>query len=95
MGGSWRVFQDFEICQKMKFAEGGGRENIAWTCVLFFTIFHNNLRASCGRPQLCSATFCPDLLLQFLNPYHIISTVTALHAAAQLGVACRIFLCPA
>ena len=58
----------------------------------FFTIFHNKLRASCGRPHaVCSATFRRDLLLQLLNPYHIISAVTALQAAAQLEVACAIF----
>ena len=31
-----------------------------------------------------SATFRQDLLLHLLNPYHIISAVTALQAAAQL-----------
>ena len=40
---------------------------------------------------VCSATFRRDPLLQLLNPYHTISTVTALHAAAQLEVACPIF----
>ena len=40
---------------------------------------------------VCSAAFRGDLLLQLLNPYHIISTVTALQAAAQLEVACPIF----
>ena len=58
----------------------------------FFTIFHNKLRASCGRPHaVCSATFRRDLLLQLLNPYHIISAVTALQAPAQLEVACLFF----
>ena len=37
---------------------------------------------------VCFATFCGDLLLQLLNPYHIISAVTALEAAAQLEGAC-------
>ena len=32
-----------------------------------------------------SATFGRDLLLQLLNPYHIISVATALQAAAHLG----------
>ena len=32
---------------------------------------------------VCSATFRRDLLLQLLNPYHVISAVTALHAAAH------------
>ena len=40
---------------------------------------------------VCSATFRRDLLLQLPNPYHIISAVTALQAAAQLEVACLIF----
>ena len=44
---------------------------------------------------VCSATLRRDLLLQLLNPYHIIPAVTALQAAAQLEVACPIFLCPA
>ena len=38
-----------------------------------------------------SATFRRDLLLQLLNPNHIISAVTALQAAAQLEVACPVF----
>ena len=32
-----------------------------------------------------------QLLLQLLNPYHTISAITALQAAAQLEVACPIF----
>ena len=43
----------------------------------------------------CSATFRRDLLLQLLNPCLTISAVTALQAAAQLEVACPLFLCPA
>ena len=54
-------------------------------------IFHNILRASRGLPQLCPATIRRDLLLELLNPYHIMSAVTALEAAAQLEVACPIF----
>ena len=38
-----------------------------------------------------SATFCRDLLLQLLNPYHTISAITSHQAAAQLEVACPIF----
>ena len=41
---------------------------------------------------VCSATFRRELLLQLLNPYHIISVVTALQAAAQLEIACPFFL---
>ena len=37
---------------------------------------------------VCSATFRRDMLLQLLPPYHKISTVTALQAAAQVEVAC-------
>ena len=40
---------------------------------------------------VCSASFHRDLLLQLLNPYNIISAVNALHAAAQLEVACLVF----
>ena len=40
---------------------------------------------------VCSATFRRDLLLQLLDPYHTISAVTALQAAAQLKVACLLF----
>ena len=40
---------------------------------------------------VCSATFRRDLPLQFPNPYHIISAVTALQAATQPGVACPNF----
>ena len=45
------------------------------------------------RPTaVCSATFGRDLFLQLLNPYHIISAVNALQAAAQLEVA-RLIVC--
>ena len=40
---------------------------------------------------VCSVTFRGDLLLQLLNPHHIISAVTALQVATQLEVACPIF----
>ena len=40
---------------------------------------------------VCSATFRRDLPLQLLNPYHIITAVNVLQAAAQLEVACLIF----
>ena len=39
---------------------------------------------------VCSATVRRDLVLLLLNPYHIISAVTALQAATQLEVACAI-----
>ena len=39
-----------------------------------------------------SATFRRDPLLQLLNPHHIISSVIVLQAAAQLEVACPIFV---
>ena len=39
---------------------------------------------------MCSATFRRDLLLWLPNPYHITSAV--IEAAAQLEVACLIFL---
>ena len=37
---------------------------------------------------VCSVTVRRDVLLLILNPYHIISAVIALQAAAQLEVAC-------
>ena len=40
---------------------------------------------------VCSANFRRYLLLQLRNPYHIVSTVTAPQATAQLEVACPIF----
>ena len=40
---------------------------------------------------VCSTTFGQDLLFHLLNPYHIISAITALQAATQLEVACRLF----
>ena len=42
--------------------------------------------------KVCSATFRRDLLLQLLNPNHTMSAVTALHAVAQLEVACPFFM---
>ena len=42
--------------------------------------------------RVFSATFRRDLLLQLLNPYHIMAAVTALQAAAQLEVARPIFV---
>ena len=37
---------------------------------------------------VCCTTFRRDLLLQLLSLYHMISTVSALQAAAELEVAC-------
>ena len=76
---------DLEACE-IKFAQGIWRGPAG----TFFTIFHSKFRASCGRPQCVLPPF-RDLLLQLLNPYHTISAVTALQAAAQLEVACPIF----
>ena len=48
-----------------------------WTC---WDIFYDFSQASsfAHSTAVFSATFCRDLLLQPLNPYHIISAVTAL-----------------
>ena len=62
-GGAHGCFQDLEICQnKFKFAHGGGRKKMAWTCVRFFTIFHDKLEASCGRPQCVLPPFALSLI---------------------------------
>ena len=65
--------------------------NITWTCWDFFNVFLQKASSFVQSTAVGSATFCRDLLLQLLNPYHIISAVTALQAAAQLEVACPIF----
>ena len=75
-------FQDFEICHN-NFAEGGGRKNMTWA-VFDFLPFRST--------AVCCTTFRRDLLLQLLNPYHIISAVTSLQAATKLEVAC-LLLC--
>ena len=43
------------------------------------------------QTAVCSTSFRRDFILVLLNPYHIISAVTALQAAAQLEVECRLF----
>ena len=54
-----------------------------------FDLLRSQQASSFVRPTaVCSATFCRDQLLLRSNPYHIISTVTALQAATQLEVAC-------
>ena len=56
-----------------------------------FNDFSQQASSFVRSTAVCSATFRRDLLLQLLNPYHIMSAVTALEAAAQLEVACPIF----
>ena len=55
-----------------------------------FNDFSQQASSFVRSTAVCSATFRRDLLLQLLNPYHIMSAVTALEAAAQLEVACPI-----
>ena len=57
----------------------------------FFNEFSQQVSSFARSIEVCSATFRRDLLLQLLNPYHTISAVTALQAAAQLEVACPTF----
>ena len=57
----------------------------------FFYDFSEQVSSFVRSTEVCSATFRRDLLLQLLNPNHTISAVTALHAAAQIEVACPIF----
>ena len=56
-----------------------------------FNDFSQQVSSFVWSTAVCSATFRRDLLLQVLNPYHTISAVTALQAAAQLEVACPDF----
>ena len=60
-----------------------------------FNDFSQQASSFARSTAVCSSTFGRDQLLQLLNPYYLymFSAVTALHAAAQLEVAC--FLCPA
>ena len=67
---------------------------MAWTCWDFFSDFLQQYSSFVRSAAVCSATFRRNLLLQLVNPYRIISAVTALQAAAQLEVASPI-LCPA
>ena len=46
---SWRVLPGLRNFSN-QICSGRREENMTWTCVRFFTIFHK-LRASCGRPQ--------------------------------------------
>ena len=55
-----------------------------------FNDFSQQASSFVRSTAVCSATFRRDMLLQ-LYPYHIMSAVTALQAAAQLDVACPIF----
>ena len=67
---------------------------MTWTCWDLRSTFYDfsqQVSSFVRSTAVCSATFRRDLPLQFPNPYHIISAVTALQAAAQLEVACPIF----
>ena len=83
-GAHGGCFQDLEICE-INISKGIWRGR-ARTFLWFFTSFE--LRAV-GRNMF--STFHRHVLLQLLNPYHIISAVIALQAAAQLGNACSTF----
>ena len=56
-----------------------------------FYDFSQQVSSFVRSTAVCSATSRRDLLLQLLNPYHTISAVTTLQAAAELEVACPIF----
>ena len=56
-----------------------------------FYDFSQQVSSFVRSTAVCSATSRRDLLLQLLNPYHTISAVTTLQAAAQLEVACPTF----
>ena len=57
----------------------------------FFNGFSQQVSSFVRSTAVCSATFRRDQLLQLFSPYHTISAVTALQAAAHLEVACPIF----
>ena len=78
-------FQDLEICGSNLLRE----YNVDLLELLYD--FSKQASSLVQSTAVCSATFRRDLLLQLLNPYHTISTVTALQAAAQLEVACPVF----
>ena len=84
VGAHGGCFQDLEICE-IKFAQGICRGPAG----TFFTIFHK-LLASCGRPQYVPPPFA-ETCSYYSNPYHIISAVTTLQAAAQLEVSVHFF----
>ena len=85
---SWRMFPGIgnllnQICSG----------NMTWTCGDLrstFKDFSQQASSFVRSTAVCSATFRRDLILQLLNPDHIISAVTALQATAQLEVACLI-----
>ena len=82
----------WEICE-IKFAQG----NMTWTCWDLSSIFYDFAQQASSfvrSTAACSATFRQGLLRQLLNPYYIISTVTALQAVAKLEVACLLFVVP-
>ena len=82
-------FQDLELCQNI-FAQRGEGTNITWTRVFFFD-FLQQAPNFVWSTAVCSASFRRDLLLLLLNPYNIMSAVTALQAATQLEVSCLHF----
>ena len=57
-----------------------------------FYDFSQQVSSFVRSTEVCSASFRRDLLLQLLNPNHTMSAVTALHAVAQLEVACPFFM---
>ena len=83
---SWRVLPGF-----WKFVKSTFLRVCDISLLGLFDEFSLQVSSFVRSTAVCSATSRGDLLLQLLNPYHIISTVTALQAAAQLEVACPIF----
>ena len=78
-------FQDLEICGSNLLRE----YNVDLLELLYD--FSKQASSLVQSTAVCSATFRRYPLLQLLNPYHIITAVNVLQAAAQLEVACLIF----
>ena len=67
MGGAHGgCFQNLEIYQN-KFAQGGGRKNMTWTCIRFFYDFSQQASSFVRSTAVCSTTFCRDLLLLLIK----------------------------
>ena len=57
-----------------------------------FLIYFQQAFCFMGSTAVCFTTIRLDLVFELLNTSQIMSTVTALQAATQLEVACRIYI---
>ena len=90
-GADGGCFPDFFKFVKNIFAQGRGRKKYDVDLRLIFCDFSQQASSFARPTAVCPTNLRRDLLFHLLNPYHKIFAVTALHAATQPEVACRVF----